>query len=321
MSVNTKSTIKLGQYKGLTLPVIKIQVTEEEVQAEVENIRKANTEEVVVDRAAEMGDTVVIAYDGSIDGVPFEGGKSDEYPLVLGSHSFIEGFEDQLVGGKAGDDVDVHVSFPEEYHAADLSGKPALFKVKIHSVKGKNIPELDNEFVAKISEAKTVSEFMDMVKHNVNYKKQEQAEIDRENHAIEVVMNDSEFELVESEIEDMTAYIRNQFEANLSRQGLNFDLYCQLTGTDSDEFVASMRPTAEQNCKVELILDAISEAEEIAASEEDKKNYFEQIAVAYGVPVEEVLKNFADEEKLAIIAHDITRQKAMRVMIESAKAE
>lgn len=317
--MSVKSTIKLGQYKGIELPVIDVTVTKEEVLTEVENIKKANTEDVVVERAAELGDTTVIAYDGSVDGVPFEGGKSDEYPLVLGSHSFIDGFEDQLVGGKAGDEIDVHVTFPEEYHAESLSGKPALFKVKIHSVKSKQVPELNDEFVAKISEAKTVDEFMDMVRHNVNYKKQEEALMARENHAIETIINGSEIELVEDEISAMVDYIKKQFEADLSRQGLNLEIYCQLTGTDYNEFVASMRPTAEQNCKVKLVLDAINEAEGIKATEDDQTSYFEQIAAAYNVTIDEVKKSFSDDEKLATICLDICRQKAMRFIMECAE--
>ncbi|MBR6281158.1 MAG: trigger factor, partial [Lachnospiraceae bacterium] len=226
-TVALKPEVTLGKYNGITVTKIDCSVSDEEVENEIKNQLSTNARTVVVDRAAENGDTVKIDFAGSIDGVAFEGGTSENYSLELGSHSFIDTFEDQLVGKKAGDEVDVNVTFPEDYQAEDLAGKPALFKVKIHEVTAKEVPELDDEYVQDISEFDTVDAYKEDVKKNIADRKEAQARRTKEEEAIAKIVDKSKMDIPDAMIDTQVNSMINEYANNMRQSGLSFEQYLQ----------------------------------------------------------------------------------------------
>ena len=229
--VAVKPSVVLGEYKGLTVTKAEVSVTDEEVDAEIERVRNMQARTVdVTDRAIEQGDTAVIDFEGFADGEPFEGGKGENQPLEIGSHSFIDTFEDQLVGHNAGDEVEVNVTFPQEYHAKELAGKPALFKVKIHSVKTKEIPQLDDEFVSMVSEKETVDEYKQEIREMLTKRKQDSAKRAQEDEAVQQVIDSSQMDIPEPMIELQCENLVQEFSERITRQGLTLDQYMQFSG-------------------------------------------------------------------------------------------
>ena len=251
----------------------------------------------MTDRAAENGDTVVLDYEGSVDGVPFEGGKADGYSLELGSGSFIPGFEEQLVGKNIDEDVEVNVTFPEEYHAKELAGKPAVFKCKIHKITAKEMPELDDEYVADISEFDTVDAYKEDIKKRLTERKENQVKRAQEDEALAKIIADSDIELPEAMVNTQVDQMINDYARQLSASGLSFDQYLKFTGMTLEQLKSQMRPDAEDRIKGSLVLEEIAKAEKLEATDEDLEEKIKDTAAQYGMDPEELKKNLSDKEK------------------------
>ena len=285
--IAVRPEVTLGKYMGVTVTKIDTTVTDEEVDEEVERQRKSNARTITIEnRAIEDGDTAVIDFEGFVDGEAFEGGKGENYPLVIGSHSFIDTFEEQLIGKNTGDEVDVNVTFPEEYQASDLAGKPALFKVKIHEIKGQELPELDDEFAQDVSEFDTLAEYKEDLKKKLTEQKEAAAKRDKEDEAIRKIVAKSKMELPEPMIEMQVQNIINDFATRISQQGLSMEQYMQFSGATIDSLKEQVRPDAIERIQSSLVLEEISKAENIEVSDEEVDQELERLAVAYRTDVE-----------------------------------
>lgn len=253
--VATKPEVTLGKYIGVTVTKVDGTVTDEDVTAAIDKEREKNARTInVEDRAIENGDTAVIDFEGFVDGVAFDGGKGENHSLEIGSGSFIPGFEDQLIGKNAGDDVDVNVTFPDEYHAEDLAGKEATFKVKIHEIKAKEIPELDDEFVQDVSEFDTVAEYKDSVKAKLEEQKQNEIKRAYQDEAIDKIVDKSTMELPDAMIDTQCENMINQFAQQMAQQGLSMDQYLQFSGLTLDQLKEQVRPDASHVSRAALFL-------------------------------------------------------------------
>ena len=261
--VAVKPEVTLGKYKGVTVTKIDTSVSDEEVDAEVETQRNNNARTVSVERPIENGDTAVIDFEGFVDDVAFEGGKGENYDLEIGSHSFIDTFEDQLVGKVAGDDVEVNVTFPEQYQAEELAGKPAVFKVKIHEVKAKELPELDDEFAQDVSEFDTLAEYKEDVKKKLTERKEADAHRTKEDEAIEKIIDDAKMDIPEAMIDNQVNSMINDFANNMMQQGLSMEQYMQFTGMTMDKFKEQVRPDAVKRIQSSLVLEQIAKDENL----------------------------------------------------------
>ncbi|MCR5271932.1 MAG: trigger factor [Lachnospiraceae bacterium] len=317
--VAVKPEVKLGKYNGVTVTKIDTSVTDEEVDAEIDKEREQNARlETVEGRAAEKGDTVVIDYEGSVDGVPFDGGKADGYSLELGSGSFIDGFEDQLIGKNAGDDVDVNVTFPEQYHAPDLAGKPALFKVKIHEIKAKELPELDDEFASEVSEFDTLAEYKEDVKKKLVERKENEAKATKEDEAIQKIIDKSDMDIPEVMIDTQCESMIDEFAQRIQSQGLSFEQYLQFSGSNREKLMEQVRPEALTRIKSSLVLEAIAKEENLVASDEDVDAEIEKMASMYGMEADK-LKEMVGESEKNSMKRDIEIQKAVTFIMDNVK--
>ena len=280
--------------------------------------RNKNARTVSVTRAAKLGDTVMIDYEGSVDGVPFDGGKAENSPLELGSHSFIDTFEDQLVGHKAGEEVDVNVTFPEQYHAADLAGKPALFKVKINDVTTKELPKLDDEFASDVSEFETLAEYKEDLKKQLEEKKLAEAKREQEDEAIAAIVEASEMEIPEAMIQTQCEDMVNEFAQRIAQSGLTMEQYMQFSGQTVQGLMEQVRPEAETRIKTSLVLEAIVKAEGIEASDADVDAEIEKMAGMYGMDVEQ-LKGYMGEAEKASMKNQMAITKAVELIMENVK--
>ncbi len=315
MKVTVYPEVKLGDYKGLTAAMLPVEATDEDVDAELENMRDRNSRLVTVeDRAAQMGDTAEIDFEGFVDGVAFEGGKGENYPLELGSGSFIPGFEEQVAGHKSGEEFDVNVTFPEEY-AAELAGKDAVFKCKIHEIKTKEMPELDDEFVKDVSEFDTLDELKEDIKKQINEKKEKDAKADFENQLIEQVVENMECEIPECMFNNRTDEMIQEYGYRLQMQGIDLNTYLSYLGQDMDSFKESFRAGAENQVKASIALEAIVDAEKIEATEDEINAEIEKLAAQYQMEADQV-KNAVPADQLAA---DIKTRKAVELIVESAK--
>jgi trigger factor len=260
----------------------------------------------------------MIDYEGSVDGVPFDGGKAENSPLELGSHSFIDTFEDQLVGHKAGEEVDVNVTFPEQYHAADLAGKPALFKVKINEVTTKELPKLDDEFASEVSEFETLDEYKADLKAQLEAKKAEEAKREQEDEAIAAIVEDSEMEIPEAMIQTQCEDMVNEFAQRIAQSGLTMEQYMQFSGQTIEGLMDQVRPEAETRIKTSLVLEAIVKAEGIEATDEDVDAEIEKMAGMYGMEVEQLKGYMGDAEK-ASMKNQMAITKAVEFIMENVK--
>ncbi len=317
--VAVKPEVTLGKYDGVTVTKIDTAVSDDEVSEALETERNKNARTIsVTDRAVVMGDTVMIDYEGSVDGVPFEGGKADNSPLEIGSHSFIDTFEDQLVGKNVGDEVDVNVTFPEEYHAADLAGKPALFKVKINEIKAKEIPELNDEFASDVSEFETLAEYKEDLKKRLVEQKEAEAKRTKEDEAIQKIVDKSQMEIPEAMIQTQCEDMVNEFAQRVAQSGLSMEQYMQFSGMTVDKLMEQVRPEAETRIKTSLVLEAIVKAENIEATDEDVDAEIEKMAGMYGMSVDQ-LKEYMGENEKNSIKRELAITKAVEFVMAHAK--
>lgn len=317
MKVTTYPEVKLGDYKGLKVAKLSTEASDEDVDNELKAMQDRNSRLIVADdREAQNGDTVTIDFEGFVDGVAFDGGKGENYPLELGSGSFIPGFEDQVAGHKIDEEFDVNVTFPTEY-AEELAGKDAVFKCKIHEIKAKELPELDDEFAKDVSEFDTLDELKADLKKQISEKKAEDAKRDMENQLLEQICENMEVEIPECMFTKRQDEMVQDYSYRLRSQGLDLDTYLKYLGQDMDSFKETFKDGAEKQVKVAIALRAIIEAENIEATEEDINAEAEKIGAQYGMDAEQVKKVLATEQ----IADDVKRNKAVDIIVDSAIAE
>ena len=317
-TVAVKPEVTLGDYKGIEVEKKVVKVMAADVNAEIDKVREQNSRMITVDnRGIKKDDTAVIDFEGFVDGEPFQGGKGEDYPLVIGSHSFIDTFEDQLVGKKTGDEVEVNVTFPEEYHEASLKGKPALFKVTVKEIKKKELPKLDDEFASEVSEFETLKEYKASVKKTLTERKKEEAKREKENAVVEKVVENITVEIPEPMIEEQTQQMIQEFAGRLSGQGLSFEQYMQMTGMTPDALMGQMKPEAEKRIRTRLALEAIVKEEKIKATAKDIDKEIENMASMYQMEVDKVKEMIGDNEKEQI-AQDLAVQKAVDFVVKNA---
>lgn len=316
--VAVRPEVKLGQYKGVAVTKADIDVTEAEVDEALEKERKNNARTInVTDRPVAGGDTAVIDFEGFVDGVAFEGGKGENYKLEIGSHSFIDTFEDQLIGKNAGDDVEVNVTFPEDYQAAELAGKPALFKVKIHEIEAKELPELDDEFAQDVSEYETLSEYKDSVKKGLQEQKENEAKRAKEDEALRSIIEASEMDIPDVMIETQCDAMMDEFVQRISWSGLTLEQYLQFSGATVDGLREQMRPEALSRIQSSLVLEQIAKEEKIEASEEEMDAEIKKMAERYGMEADKLKENMGEAEKDSV-KRDLKITKAIDLVMEHA---
>ena len=317
--VAVRPEVKLGKYLGVQVTKIDTSVSDDEVAAELEKEREKNARTVTVtDRAVQNGDTAVIDFEGFVDGVAFEGGKGENHPLEIGSHSFIDTFEDQLVGKNAGDEVDVNVTFPEQYQAAELAGKPALFKVKIHEVKAKELPELNDEFAQDASEFDTLEEYKADLKKHLEEQKENDAKRTKEDEAIQKIIDKSSMDIPEAMLDTQCENMINEFAQRIAQSGLSMEQYMQFSGLTLDKLKEQVRPEAETRIKSSLVLEQIAKDENIEVTDDEINAEVEKMAAAYGMEADKLKEYMGDSEKESI-ARDLKVTKAVDLIMENVK--
>ncbi|GFN33661.1 trigger factor [Paenibacillus xylaniclasticus] len=318
--VTVKPEVKLGDYKGLEVPTAEVSVTEEEINEELERLQQRHAELNVVDEGTvEKGDIAVIDFDGYVDGVAFEGGKSERYSLEIGSGTFIPGFEDQIIGMGTGDFKDVEVTFPESYHADHLAGKAAVFKVKLHEIKRKSLPALDDEFAKDVSEFDTLAEFKQDLEGKLKERKAKEAEGAREAAVVEKAAEAAEVVIPEAMINTETDYMLKDFENRLRMQGMNLELYYQFSGQNEEALRGQMKSDAEKRVRNNLVLEAIAKAEGIEVSEEDVNEELETLSKAYNRPAAELRDIFTRNGNLDNLKDDLALRKTIKFLLENSK--
>lgn len=316
--VAVKPEVTLGDYKGLEVEKMDVEVTEEEVTAELDKVREQNSRTIsVTDRAVVDGDITTIDFEGFADGVPFEGGKGTDYALTIGSHSFIDTFEEQLIGKNIGEEVEVNVTFPTEYHAPELAGKPALFKVTVKDIKSKELPELDDEFAKDVSEFDTLDEYKADVKATILERKTKEAVRVKEDKLVDKVIENATMEIPEAMIDTQVRQMADEFAQRLQMQGLSVEQYFQFTGMDGNKMIEQMKPQAVKRIQSRLVLEAIVKAENITVSDETFDKEVEQMASSYKMEVEKLKELISEREKEQIVM-DIAVQKAVDFIVETA---
>lgn len=319
--VALKPEVKLGKYKGVKIEKQEIAVTDEEIDAEVSKERESNARMIEVEgRAIENGDIATIDFEGFVDGVAFEGGKGENYPLTIGSGSFIPGFEEQLVGKNKDDEVDVNVTFPEDYHAEELKGKAALFKVTVKEVKTKELPALDDEFAAEVSEFDTLAEYKEDIKKKLTEKKEKEARNAKEEAVLDAIIADSAMEIPDAMLETQQRQIVDEFAERLQMQGLSLQQYFQFTGLDTQKMLEQVKPQADRRIKSRLVLEAIVKAEGIAATDEDYENEIARMAEVYNMEADKVREMLGGNENAKQqILDDLAITKAADFVVAEAK--
>lgn len=319
--VAVKPEVTLGDYKGLEVEEKKIRVTKEEIEEQLTKEQEANAREITVeDRPVKDGDITLIDYSGSVDGEKFEGGTAQDQTLVIGSGTFIEGFEEQLIGKNIDDEVEVNVTFPEQYHAPELAGKPAVFEVKIKGIKEKELPELDDEFASEVSEFETLEDYKKEIKKNIRAQKEEAAKTEKENALVDQAVENASMDIPDAMIEEQVQQMADEFAQRLSYQGLNMEQYLQYTGSDAQKFAEELKPQALKRIQTRLVLEAIVAAEGIEASEEDFKKELEKMAGMYQMETEQLEKMVQGSQKDQMM-DDIAVQKAVDFLISSSQAK
>lgn len=317
--VALKPDVTLGEYKGITVDKIEVEVTEEDIAAEIKKDQEQNARTITVDdRPVAMDDEVTIDFDGYVDGEQFEGGYAEDYPLVIGSHSFIDTFEDQLVGKNIGEDVEVNVTFPEEYHVKDLAGKPAVFKVKIKGIKVKEYPELNDDFAQDVSEFETLEEYKNDVKARLTVKKEMDAKNEKEDKVIDKVIENATMELPEAMIDQQINQMIQEYAQQLSYQGISIEQYMQFTGTTPEILKEQLKPQAIKRIQSRLVLEAVVAAEGISVSDEELDEELNKMAETYQMEPDKLKEMMGDREKESI-SLDIAVQKAVEFLTENAK--
>ena len=318
--VALKPEVTLGTYKGVEVPKADVTVTDEEVDADLNQQRENNSRMVTVDRAVEDGDVAVIDYEGFADGEAFEGGKGENYSLTIGSHSFIDTFEEQLIGKKAGDDVEVNVTFPEQYHSKELAGKPALFKVSIKEVKEKQLPELDDEFASEVSDFETLAEYREDIKKKLGEKKEDDAKRAKEDAAVEAAIAGAQMDIPDAMVDTEVRQMANDFAQRLQQQGLTLDQYFQFTGMTAEKMTDELKPQALKRIQTRLVLEAIVKAENIEISDEKIDEEIQKMADAYKMEADK-LKEFMGEKEKEQMKLDMAVQEAVTFLVDNAVEE
>ena len=317
--VAMKPEVTLGDYKGLEVPKSETEVTDEDVDAEIKKEQEKNSRTVTVeDRGAENGDITTIDFEGFVDGVAFEGGKGTDYPLTLGSGSFIPGFEDQLVGAKAGDHVEVNVTFPEEYQAAELAGKAAVFQCDVKKVEAKELPELDDDFAQDVSEFDTLAEYKEDIKKNLTEKKEKEARAEKENAAVDKAIENAQMEIPDAMVDTQVRQMINDFASRMQSQGLTMEQYFQFTGMTVEKMQEEMKPQALKRIQTRLVLEKIAEVENIQPTEEEVNEEISKMAEMYKMEADK-LKELLGDRELEQMKKDMAVQQAVTLVADEAK--
>ena len=316
--VAVKPEVTLGEYKGIEVEKVAAEVSEEELNAEINRVREQNSRMVTVDdRAIASGDIANIDYEGFCDGVPFAGGKDEGYDLTIGSHSFIDTFEDQLIGKNIGDEVEVNVTFPTEYHAPELAGKAAMFKVKVNGIKVKELPELDDEFAEEVSEFDTLEEYKNDLKATLLERKEKEAKSVKEEAVIDKIIEGATMEIPDPMVDNTVRQMAEDFAQRIQAQGLSIEQYFQFTGMNANTFMENLKPQALKRIQSRLVLEAVVKAENITASEEDVNKEIENMAEMYQMEVDKLMELVGEDEKKAM-AEDVAVQKALDFVMAAA---
>lgn len=316
--VATKPEVTLGDYKGLKVDKVSTRVTQKEVDEEIEKERERNARTIeVTDRAVQDKDEVTLDFEGFVDGVAFEGGKGEDYPLTIGSGSFIPGFEEQLIGAEIDKEVEVNVTFPKEYHSEELAGKDATFKCTVHTIKAKELPELDDEFASEVSECETMDAYRAEVKKNIKERKERTGKEKKENQAVDQAIENAQMDIPEAMIEFQVRQMADDFARRIQQQGLTVEQYFQFTGMTAEKMMEEMRPQAEKSIKTRLVLEAIVKAENIEVSDERVEEELTKMAEAYQMEVEK-LKEFMGENEKKQIKEDLAVQEAITLLVNES---
>ena len=317
--VALKPEVTLGEYKGVEVPKTEIQVTDEEIQAEVDKERENNSRTIDVDdRGVEKGDLIKLDFDGSVDGVPFQGGKAEDYPLTVGSGSFIPGFEDQLIGAKIGEEMEVKVTFPEDYHAEDLKGKEAVFKCTVKAIQVKELPEADDEFAKDVSEFDTMAEYREDIKKNLTEKKEAAAKREKETAAVAKAVENAQMEIPDAMVDEQVRRMADDFTRRMESQGITMQQYMQFTGMDADKLLEQMKPEALKRIQNSLVLEAVAKAENIEISDERLDEEIAKMAESYKMEADKLKELMGDYEKEQM-KNDLAIQAAVDLERDSAK--
>ena len=316
--VAVRPEVELGQYKGVEISKVDSEVTDADIEEELKKVQEQNSRIVTIeDRAVQDGDMTVIDFEGFIDGEAFDGGKGDNYPLTIGSHSFIDNFEEQLIGMNIGDEKEVHVTFPENYHAENLKSKPAMFKVKINEIKEKLLPDLDDDFASDVSDFDTLDEYKEDLKKTIGEKKQSEAKTKKQNEAVDKAVENSTMDIPNAMIDTQVQRMVEDFSQRLQQQGLTIEQYFQYTGLTPEKIIGDMEPEAERRIKNSLVLAAVAKAENIEISDDEYEEELKKMAEAYHMDIEKI-KELTGEEQAGQIKEDMKIQKAVELIAEAA---
>ncbi len=317
--VAVKPEVTLGDYKGIEVEKKEATVTEEEILEKINKEREQNSRTITVeDRAVMDGDITVIDFEGFVDGVPFEGGKGEDYSLTIGSHSFIDTFEEQLIGKEIGAEVDVNVTFPEQYQAAELAGKPALFKVVVKEIKVKELPELDDDFAQDVSEFDTLDEYKESIKATIKEGKEKELKTAKENEIVDKIIENATMDIPEPMIKVQVNQMADDFAQRVQYQGLNIEQYFQFTGMDANKFLESLHPQALKRIQSRLVLETIAKLENIEVSEEELEKELTDMATMYQMEADKLKELIGEKEKEQIKA-DLAVQKAVDFVVAQSK--
>ena len=317
-TVAVKPAVELGEYKGIQVEKAPIEVKDEEIEAQITKEREANSRTVTVDdRAVAQGDIVTLDFEGFVDGVAFEGGKGENYDLTIGSNTFIPGFEDQLVGAEIGKELDVNVTFPEEYGAKQLAGKAAVFKCKVNGIKVKELPAVDDEFAQEVSEFDTLDEYKADIKAKLLKEKEDEAARAKEDAVIGKIIEGAKMEIPDAMVEYQTRQMLDEFAQRIQSQGISLDQYFQFTGLTEEKYMEEMKPRALQNIQSRLVLEAVAQAENLVAEEADIEEEIKKMADMYKMEADKI-KELLGERQMEEMKKDIAVQKAAKLVAEAA---
>ena len=318
-TVAVKPEVTLGEYKGIEVEKASAEVSDEDIEAELKKVQEQNSRLITVeDRAVEDGDQTVVDFEGFVDGTPFEGGKGEDYPLTIGSHSFIDTFEEQLIGKNIGEECEVNGTFPEEYHAKELAGKPAVFKVTVKEIKRKELPELNDEFAGEVSEFETLEEYKNDVKAKLSLTKQKEAATENENHVVDKVVENATMDIPEPMIDSQVNNMVNDYARRMQSQGLSLEQYMQFTGMTIDTLKEQMKPQAVKRIQTRLVLEAIVKAENITVSDEAVEKEIADMAESYKMEVAQI-KEYMGENGIEQMKEDLAVQEAVDFLVAEAK--
>ncbi len=318
-AVALKPPVKLGKYKGVTIEKVDAEVSDEDVEEALKKEQENNARTIPVDaRPVEDGDIIDLDFEGFVDGEAFEGGKGENYSLTIGSGTFIPGFEDQLIGAEPEKELEVNVTFPENYQAKELAGKPAIFKCTVHGIKVRELPELDDEFAKEVSEFDTLEEYRADIRKNLTEAKEKEAKEEKESRVIAEIVKDADMELPEAMVDTQTEQMLDEFAQRMYYQGLSMDQYYQFTGNTRERMLEQTRPQAEERIKARLVLEAVAKAEGIEVSDEDFDKEIEEMASLYHMEADKIKQDMSDRTKKEI-REDILVKKAAEFAVENAK--